>query len=395
VTGGPGSGSERRRTTRGTTGTAAGASFVASPPRRLPIYRLDGHTRDGDRPDADKLLVTVGRHSWLAVAILDVDGHSGEKDVRQAFSWAEATYFGGEVYDEPADRGHHGYPLFDRNGVTDQELNELLHRAHNAIGALAKAAGFKAPIEIKGRITLLDHRGCVIPGKRGGLFALPRLPSGWDSLERCRGSVIHGLDALRRIIADEEQLLRGNKPMTPDCVGSAASASSESPDEAARAGASRRARRQRASGTHTVKLFSPLICLSAANPYELKLRVCQELARALGRVPTVEEVSVAYDPLRDHPSDPIRVRNIGKAIRACARTFDPSKLGRAGDWTVARAALLQAAHAQVTDAVYDKGGGSKWRAKVSEEELVVALYALTLNSFAQQRDPDQPVDVRL
>lgn len=345
-------------------------------PRELPIYRLDGHTRPGKRLPAEKLLVTVGRHEWLAMVMVDVDAHDGEADAPRAFDWARDTYFGGDLYDEPADRGHHGYLLLDRRGVPDAELNALLHRAHVGIGELAKAAGHRAPVEIKGRVTLLDGRGLILT--RGGLFAPPRLPDGWDSLRRLRGSTVHPLDVLHRIIADAGQLRM--PPAGPTAAGTTSS-SSEVED---RPSGQAPGRGEGASGTHTIKPSFPSV--PRGGPYELKLKVCHELARRMGRVPTVAEVSAEYDPLRNHESDTVRVRNIEKAVRACARTFAPSKAGGAGGagvgWCASRESLLQAVRTHVSGAMYDKIG------MVAEEEVAVALYLLTRNSFARQRDVD-------
>jgi hypothetical protein len=117
--------------------------------------------------------------------------------------------------------------------------------------------------------------------------------------------------------------------------------------------------------------------------------VCTVLAQQLGRVPTVKEVATVYDPLRDHPSDALRVRNIAKAIRACAKTFDASAAsGKGESWEAARDELLQAVRRCVTPVTYEQAGHPKWIGKIKEAELAVALFHLTLNSFARQRDPD-------
>jgi hypothetical protein len=326
------------------------------PPRKLPIYRLDAHTRPGHRHDADKLLVTVGRHEWLAMVMLDADGHHGEPDVRRAFDWARDTYFGGDLYDEPADRGHHGYPLFDRRGVSDEELNDLLHRADVALGASGKAAGKAAPLELKARVTLLDARGHIV--KRGGLFAPPRLPCGWESLDQLRGSTVHPLDVLRRIISGGKRLTINRAQVTVPTPAGAAKVS------------------RRPSG--------PTGGRYSSDPHELKLQVAQKLFSDLGRRPTLAEALAEYNPLRDHASDPVRERKMRAAIDVAARTFDPSKCKPRVSWEGERARLVALAESHCTRAAFEAAGREDYFGSISATEFGMALFSLEAESFTKK-----------
>ncbi|MDB5297582.1 MAG: hypothetical protein JWO31_3565 [Phycisphaerales bacterium] len=320
------------------------------------------------RPDSGRVMLCV-----------DTDAHHGEPDAAALAAWVTDRYFPGS-YVEPSRRGHHGHVLLDREPgrLGPEAFNDLADAAHRGLRALAPAAGFRAQVELKGRYTIYDPREAQVV-KRGGLASVPRLPNGRADLERLARAPVFGVDVLERIVRDAEPHLN-----------------SEQRERGARALVTGPGN---PSSPNTGCLPTSADGAAGGDAMERMRSCCRDLARALGRVPTLDELLADY--ARHHPDRPCdadRRRRARDAVKYAHKVFDPAKAGGGGGpaWSAAREALVRAVEAHCTPATFRvervarRSGevvADDWSGRLPAEALAVVLYTVTKGSFDRRADP--------
>jgi hypothetical protein len=153
---------------------------------------------------ASKIYITGHGTGPIGILMPDSDAHNGEPDAAKALAWLMGEYWP-DGYREGADRGGHGYVIYDRGELSDPELYDLLNKANKAVGLLGVKKRFKAKLEVKARPSCFDRRGRIV--KRGGLFAAPHFDNCRDNLDRFFRQTVSDLSPIRQLIADARPLV--------------------------------------------------------------------------------------------------------------------------------------------------------------------------------------------
>lgn len=341
---------------------------------------------------SDTLYYRSRRGASVQVLMLDFDAHNGETDVVDLTLHVLGLLPG--VYVEPSTHytGLHGY-LHVAPGSTPRVLfNRLVGLFAEALAAIAAENNYRAKVEVKGTCTtVMCQSGRLSIRTRGTLAKIPRLAGGERDLRALLASPVFTVADLRRVVdmappdlglADAwvaaihawyglPQLVpahlqckgsdkRGSH--APQCANVKYKGCVGEPDYGHRRGLAWAER-------------------VADNPDALA-RTREAgfvLARSLGRAPSAEELGIFYEQQGLH-TGPAKSNTRARRMKAVAQFvedgFDPG--AGAGGYTEHAPALLEAVRLHVKP---EHREGTCYRWRITDEDLVVALYVVTKGAF--------------
>lgn len=310
----------------------------------------------------DRLHYTLRRTGEAALVCIDVDAHEGQTDARDVAEFITDAVFPG-AYVERSSRGYHVYIRVRVGRCRRKVFNEKMRDLAVVLSTLAAAMQYTSSVELLGEYTILAKR----PAEKGRLrrtvecrarlAPLPRPSSAvaMDQLESGRVFGLHELPHRNDTTIPENTTGENQFPPTPTTPQP-----TYLPDDYPGI--------PKVGGTGTVLPHHPCAWVRMT-------RACFQYTVAFRRLPTVDELLGYYRQVYDtDEGTDARRRRAVYAVRYRAMTFDPAKAW-SGGYERCRDRLLEAVKAHCTDRT------STYKGRVWDEDLAVALYAITQKSF--------------
>ncbi|HWE95739.1 MAG TPA: hypothetical protein VG269_17375 [Tepidisphaeraceae bacterium] len=283
--------------------------------------------------------------------MIDIDAHHGETDALDAARWIQSTYFP-DSYLEPSRRGYHLYVAVRVGHCNRARFNVLMDLAETKLQRVVSDT-FDAKVELSGRFNLWQGNKLT---SRAKPFQAPLCTGGMADVNRLRAMPVYLLAAFKSIVNDADAMEEFDfdtqtsstvEPLPP----------------------SRRHRKSRPVPKDENCAFKRM---NAA---------CFTFTENHHRLPTFDELLAHYETVyvagATHPARTKRAKDV---IRFRSRKFDPDRQGDGG-YAEVKPQLMHAVetHCDTQTSSTEEG--------VSAEDLCIALYAYTVNSFQTHENP--------
>lgn len=313
-----------------------------------------------------------------ALLMVDIDAHAGETDAQHVAERIARNHLPGAYYEPSTNgRGRHLYAVLAFSPYAPRRMvNHHLKCVGIALRELMKAEGHQSRIDHLPLRTFSewgkDAAGKWGPIKMGHLAKLPR-PRTLDDMIRLEDAPVYTTEDTRQIVLDYKRLRERLTGRPAPAAETPPPVDPPVPVEA----------RRRPTGAFRG--------MDECDPRSRAVHCVLNLARSLGRLPTLDEARSFYlssglatiRPSGDGARDlSRRDRRLEGAIAHVGRTFDESKLGRGYSPDV----LLPLIRSNVEPHHRE---GTKYPYRVTEEDLAVALHVVECASFERKGDRNQ------